>query len=215
MPDDVSRRTDRPLVAVTVVLVTVYIVINVVLALLRPDYSVIGDVESDYGRGRFSWLMDIDFVIRGVLSITALIVLARRRIARPWTGILVGIWAVTSALLAFFPTNIVGRPRIPSGPVHTGLATVGFIAIAIATVAMSVRIQRRSAGPRVAATGLLVVSGLGALFLLGLRPATALHGAGLDERLFLLSQLVWLAWASMSTTTIVADREPASVTTAG
>jgi len=186
---------DRVLVIVTIALVVVYVLIDVALGILRPDYSIVSDFESDYGRGRFAWLMDVNFVIRGVLSALALIVLVRRGIARTWTAALFGVWAVSSALLAFFPTNVAGLPRVPSGAVHLALAFVGFVAVAIATLAMSFAVIRRQAVSQGTGVGLLVVASLGVVFLLALAGAAAWDASGMVERLFLLSQLVWTAWA--------------------
>lgn len=190
---------DRVLVVVTIALVVVYVLIDIALGILRPDYSIVSDFESDYGRGRFSWLMDVNFVIRGVLSALALIVLVRRGIARTWTAALFGVWAVSSALLAFFPTNVTGLPRVPSGPVHLALAFIGFVAVAIATLAMSFAVIRRQAASQGSAVGLLVVASLGIVFLLALGGAAAWQASGMVERLFLLSQLVWTAWAVAAT----------------
>lgn len=194
--------SERVLVGVTVALIVVYIAIDVALRFLRPDYGLVRDVESDYGRGRFSWLMDLNFVIRGLLSVAALVVLARRRVAVRWTGTLLAIWAAASALLAAFPTNVPGLPRLASGPVHVGLAGAAFVCCAIATIGMSVRVVRRRGASWSTAIGLLVVACLGAVFLIALVAAPALHAPGLLERLFLLSELVWLGWASVATTAI-------------
>lgn len=193
------RSRERVLVVITIALVVVYVLIDVALGILRPDYSIVSDFESDYGRGRFAWLMDVNFVIRGVLSALALIVLVRRGVARTWITALFGIWAVASALLAFFPTDVAGLPRVPSGPVHLALAFIGFVAVAIATLAMSFAVIRRQAASQGSAVGLLVVASLGIVFLLALGGAVAWQASGMVERLFLLSQLVWTAWAVAAT----------------
>jgi hypothetical membrane protein len=198
----------RPWVILTVVGVIVYVLIDVVLALVRPEFSLIRDFESDYGRGRKAWIMDVDFVVRGVLFASALVVLARRRIAQPWTGVLLAVWAVASALLAFFPTDIVGWPRVPSGPVHTTLAGIGFLASAIATFAMSLRVQRQGAASHGVAVTLLVLTSLGLLFFVGQGVAPLLGLAGADERLFLATQLAFALVACIATTTIPRSTTP-------
>jgi len=197
--NDAARSRDRVLVVVTIALIVVYVLIDVALGILRPDYNIVSDFESDYGRGRFAWLMDVNFVIRGVLSALALIVLLRRGIARTWTAALFGVWAVTSALLAFIPTNVTGLPRVPSGPLHLGLAFIGFVAVAVATLAMSFAVIRRQAASQGSAVALLVVASLGIVFLLALGGAAAWQASGMVERLFLLTQLVWIAWAVAAT----------------
>jgi hypothetical protein len=62
--------------------------------------------------GRWSTLMDLAFLVRGAGS--AALVLALARSVRPWARSRIGegllwIWAVASALLAFFPADLEGQ----------------------------------------------------------------------------------------------------------
>src|SRR5580693_3108803 len=54
---------------ITVLGIVIYIVIDIVLAFLRPDYSSLHNAESDYGRGPYFWVMDINFLLRCGLSL--------------------------------------------------------------------------------------------------------------------------------------------------
>jgi hypothetical membrane protein len=170
--------------------ILLYVVIDIVLAFLRPDYSLLKNYESDYGRGRFAWLMDVNFVLRGVLSAFAIIALRRAGIASRWTAILLWIWAVASALLALFPDNPVGYPHLVSGGIHLILAGIAFVAVAVATLGMSFGPATR--GRFVAARRVLAIVGVVALLLLILHPFGA---PGLVERIFLAAELGWLALA--------------------
>ncbi len=49
--------------------VVVYVGIDVLLRLLRPRYSLIYNAESDYGRGPWYWVMDLNFLLRCALSL--------------------------------------------------------------------------------------------------------------------------------------------------
>ena len=169
--------------------ILVYVVIDIVLAFLRPDYSLLKNYESDYGRGPFAWLMDVNFVLRGVLSACAVVALRRSRVATPWTAVFLRIWAVGSALLAFFPDNPVGYPHLASGGIHLIIAGIAFVAIAVATLGMSFGPATR--GRFVVARRVLAIVGAVALLLV-LHPFGA---PGLVERIFLAAELGWLAVA--------------------
>ena len=59
----------KPLARLTLAGVAVYVAIDVLLAFLRPGYSLIYNAESDYGRGPWFWVMDINFLLRCALSL--------------------------------------------------------------------------------------------------------------------------------------------------
>jgi hypothetical membrane protein len=91
--------------------IVIYVAIDVALVFLRPEFSVLHNAESDYGsHGHFAWLMDIDFVLRCVLSACVVWALSGDRRLRP-ALLLLGTWAVASGLLAFFPTTPWARRR--------------------------------------------------------------------------------------------------------
>jgi hypothetical membrane protein len=188
-PPTRTTRTWRSLALVGILL---YVVIDVVLAFLRPDYSLLKNYESDYGRGPFAWLMDVNFVLRGAFSAAAIVALRRAGIASRWTAVLLWIWAAASALLAFFPDNPVGYPHLASGGIHLFLAGIAFIAIAVATLGMSFGSTTR--GRFIVVRRVLAIIGGVALLLL-LHPFGA---PGLIERIFLAVELGWLVLTLVS-----------------
>jgi len=179
-----------------------YVAIDCILALADPQYSLIRNAESDYGVGPNAWLMDVNFLLRGVFSVAAVIAitLATTRRGRSSAGLaLVGAWACSSALLAFFPDNPVGTPVTPSGRIHLLVAGIAFAAVAIGTVLISYRI---GADPvwRSMRRFLLAVSVLGivagTLAILSIRRPVA--DFGLYERIFLGLEILWIVLASRS-----------------
>lgn len=136
--------------------VVAYVGIDVLLAFLRPAYSLIYNAESDYGRGPWYWVMDANFLLRCALSLALVAALAR---ALPRTGprtgrqagpeaarqdgraragrILLIIWAVCSGLLAFFADDLEGQPVHLSGGVHLLLAFIAFPCVAVGTILIS------------------------------------------------------------------------------
>jgi len=207
-----ERRRLRPELLGWLVLagVIVYIGIDVLLAFLRPGYSLIYNAESDYGRGPWFWVMDANFLLRCLLSLALAMALAR--VIRPSAGArsglaLLTVWAVCSGLLAFFADDLEGQPVHGSGIVHLVLAFIAFACVTVGTIMLSGSLRPDPAWRRAAAL-LLPVSLAGAVAFLLLGTATGHHHApdGLYERIFLGLQLLWIALAAAS---IIAKRPPA------
>jgi hypothetical membrane protein len=180
--------------------IIVYVAVDVLLRFLRPEYSLIYNAESDYGRGPWYWVMDLNFLLRCALSLAAC--LALRRSAGPDSGVrggeyLLATWAVCSGLLAFFADNPEGTPTTASGIVHLVLAVIAFACVVIGTILISAGLRSEPAW-RPAATVLLAVALAGAAAFLLLGTAHSHHHApgGLYERIFLGLELLWIALAA-------------------
>ncbi len=194
--------------------VTVYVAIDVLLGFLRPQYSLVYNAESDYGRGPWYWVMDLNFLLRCLLSLAIVGALAR---AAPLDGrgragrILIVIWAVCSGLLAFFADDLEGQPVHGSGIVHLALALIAFPCVAVGTILISSSLWSDPAW-RSARTALLLVSSAGgaAFLLLGTAFGHKHAPGGLYERIFLALELLWIAVAACYVVRrAAAFREPA------
>jgi len=187
-----ERPTAFTLARLTLAGIVVYVAIDVLLAFLRPGYSLLYNAESDYGRGPWFWVMDANFLLRCALSLT--LAGALYRSARPQDqvrgglGLLVG-WAVCSGLLAFFADNPAGYPKLGSGQVHLLLALIAFVCVAAGAIVVSVNL--RSSRSRAALP--LAVAGAAALVLLVLTAGHRHAPGGLYERIFLGLELLWMA----------------------
>jgi hypothetical membrane protein len=182
--------------------VAVYVAIDVLLAFLRPGYSLLYNAESDYGRGPWYWVMDLNFLLRCALSLA--IAGALSQVVRPDGRTRGGLallvtWAISSGLLAFFADDIEGTPQHGSGIVHLVLAFIAFTAIAIGAILISASLMSDPAW-RPAAPVLLAISVAGALAYLLLGTAAKHHHApgGLYERIFLGLELIWIAVAAIA-----------------
>jgi len=202
-----ARRT-KPLARFVLAGVAVYVAIDVLLAFLRPGYSLLYNAESDYGRGPWYWVMDINFLLRCALSLA--IATAVYRAARPdgrtrWGLALLVTWAICSGLLAFFADNPAGTPQTPSGVVHLVLAFIAFTCITIGAILISASLMSDPAW-RPAAPVLLAISVAGAVAYLLLGSAGKHHHApgGLYERIFLGLELLWIVVAAIA----IARRPP-------
>ena len=180
--------------------VVAYVAIDVLLAFLRPRYSLIYNAESDYGRGPWYWVMDLNFLLRCALSL--MITGALARIARPdgrarAGRILLVIWAVCSGLLAFFADDLEGQPVHLSGGVHLVLAFIAFPCVAVGTILISSSLWSDPAWRSARAVLLCVsVAGAAAFLLLGAAFGHKHAPGGLYERIFLGLELFWIALAA-------------------
>ncbi len=192
----------KPLARFALAGVAVYVAIDILLAFLRPAYSLLYNAESDYGRGPWFWVMDLNFLLRCALSLA--IASALYRVVRPDGRIRGGLallvtWAVCSGLLAFFADDPEGTPQHGSGIVHLVLALIAFTAITIGTILISASLMSDPAW-RPAAPVLLAISIAGAVAYLLLGKAVGHPHApgGLYERIFLGLVLLWIAVAALA-----------------
>jgi hypothetical protein len=192
----------RPLAWLALAGVAGYVAIDVLLAFLRPGYSLIYNAESDYGRGPWYWVMDLNFLLRCALSLA--IAVAWSRVLRPDGRARGGLallvtWAICSGLLAFFADDPEGTPQHGSGVVHLVLAFIAFTAIAIGAIWISASLMSDPAWRSVAPL-LLTLSVAGAVAYLLLGAVLKHHHApgGLFERIFLGLELLWIVVAAIA-----------------
>jgi hypothetical membrane protein len=203
-PGCVSRWRDalsaRSLAWLVIGGVVVYVAIDVLLRFLRPGYSLIYNAESDYGRGPWYWVMDVNFLLRCALSLMACGALLRSAgpDARIRGGVyLVAVWAVCSGLLAFFADNVEGTPATASGIVHLVLAFIAFVCVAVGTIVIAARLRSDPAWQSAAGVLLAVaIAGAAVFLLLGLTNGHKHAPHGLYERVFLGLELLWIALAA-------------------
>jgi hypothetical membrane protein len=184
--------------------ILLYLVLDVVAQLLPPHYSPITQAESDLAVGPFGFVMTLNFINRGALSLVFLYALVRtiRLEGRGWAPFRSGvaffsIWAVGAVILAAFPTDVPSLPLSWHGAIHLVVALLAFFGGAVGVFALadhfekssSLRELKRVAFPFAILVVLLFVVELTAGFAV---PRLAAHYGGLTERLFLGSVLVWM-----------------------
>jgi hypothetical membrane protein len=184
---------------VTVVLIGVYVALDVVAQLLPPHYSPITQAESDLAVGPYGYVMTLNFVVRGVFSLSFLAGLtASTGIgARSRTGCaLLAVWGVGAFVLAASPTDLGTTETTVHGQLHLAVAFLAFVAAAVGELLLS---RHFSEEPRLRgiAESARVLSGLGVLALIlmfvGVAvPYLAHHASGLLERVFLGFVLLWM-----------------------
>ena len=183
--------------------IVLYVILDVVAQLLPPHYSPISQAESDLAVGEFGFIMTINFLVRGVLSLlfiyAFLRTLASAKLARSQfrTGTyLLGAWAVGAILLAIFPTDVPATPVSWHEAIHILLAFIVFIGAAFGTLSISQKLPQNGAFQglkRIALPlSIIVVVFLVLFFFVHLNSQIG----GLTERLFLGSVLLWIGVVS-------------------
>ena len=194
-----SRRAAR-FAAATLVGIILYVVLDIIAQLLPPHYNPISQAESDLAVGSFGWIMTLNFVIRGLLTLCLIVGLASAvpPPARSRTGtFLLAIWAIGAFLLAAYPTDVGARHTL-HGLIHLLVALVAFVAGAVGELLISLRL---AADPRWAAVRpFLLTTAIAALVLLLLVLGSAAPISqsifGLTERIFLGLILLWIGVVS-------------------
>jgi hypothetical membrane protein len=199
----------RRLFRLVVVGVFVYIVLDVVAQLLPPHYSPVTQAESDLAVGPYGYLMTVNFVVRGLLSLLFLYAF-RKTLTSEGTSLdrfrvgsaLLGVWAVGALILAAFPTDVPATPVSWHGAIHLVVALFAFLggAFGVYLLARQFGVSRVLTPARGFAVALgvlavvLCVVDLGSPFVV---PHLASRVGGLTERLFLGSVLLWILAVSL------------------
>jgi len=206
--NEYKKRNPAEFFWVVIVLIILYVVLDVIAQILPPHYSPISQAESDLAVGKFGFIMTLNFLNRGVLSLIFISAFLRTSdltgVARSYfrTGTyLLGAWAIGAILLAIFPTDVPATPVSWHGAIHLVVAVVAFIGGALGTFAISRKLGKnhefeglkRIALPLSVIAVILLVIEFGVLFV---SPHLGARIGGLTERVFLGSVLLWIGIVS-------------------
>ena len=202
-----ASRSTRILATVALAGALLYVLVDIVLQALPPHYSVVSEAESNLAVGPYGWVMNLNFLARGVVTVCAVAALARfgprTRVRGTGLGLML-VAGACSAALALLPTDIPARdapglePTTALGTAHLVVAAGGFLAALVAFGLLTLWLRRsddlRSAYPAAA-----VFTGIAALGLLALGIAAVwVPGViGLAERVSLVGVLGWVIAVSL------------------
>lgn len=165
------------------------------LHILRPDYTVVDHMISDYAVGSQGWIMTTAF-LSASLGCLALAVGLFRAGPASWGGrIGAGLLVVASIGLivtALFPTDLETAPSTRSGDIHAISFLVNIFSILLSTICLGLS-YRGSPLWRPHRTAALVFAGL--MLAAFVAQALTLHrGApyGITNRLFVVVLMAWL-----------------------
>lgn len=167
--------------------------------LLPPHYSVLRQAESDLGVGPYGWVMDTNFVVRGILSLAIVYGLHLawpKSAAKPRTSLaLLGAWGVGAFILAVSPADLSG-PTTLHGKIHVIAGFLAFLFLAVGELGISYAMPSEkpwtSIRPYAKMIAVLTAIALTVLFV-GTRFPRIEHDLyGLLERIFLGFGLLWM-----------------------
>ncbi|MEA2439960.1 MAG: hypothetical protein QOH76_1384 [Thermoleophilaceae bacterium] len=99
---------------------------------LPTGHRPVVDAVSDYGASPYRAFYRTTVISLGLGAILLLVALARGTDIPSGGLIWLGVYGVTRIAIAFFPTDLEGKPVTPIGRVHLALAAAAFAAIAFA-----------------------------------------------------------------------------------
>ena len=225
-PDDFTQsKRARYLFVGVIAGIILYVILDALAQSLPPHYSPISQAESDLAVGQYGYVMTLNFINRGVLSLSFLFGLvltvysmdaANLRFRRGAYAF--AVWAVGALLLAAFPTDVPATPVSWHGAVHLLVAIAAFLGgafgplyISLGMVGNDLLARVRSIALPLAALSvvLCLVELLGAF----VAPGLSAHYGGLLERLFLGSVLLWMGIVSARMLMVAPPKGPSGNST--
>lgn len=188
--------------------IVLYVILDALAQVMPPHYSPISQAESDLAVGSFGYIMTVNFLNRGILSLLFVFAFLQTldHLGIPRSKfkagtILLGIWGLGALLLAVFPTDVPATPVSWHGAIHLVVAIVAFIGGAFGTLLISrdlLQSKTLSGLKRIAYPLSIVVMICWVVeFVLPFAlPHLNMQIGGLTERVFLGSVLLWIGLVS-------------------
>lgn len=193
----------------SIVGIIIYVLLDVIAQSLPPHYSPIRDAESDLAVGPYGFIMAINFLNRGLLSLSFVYALSKTvkfvggniRAFKTGSSLIV-IWGFGSAILAFFPTDVPATPMSWHGAIHFVVAIIVFIAAALGTLSLSLHMDDCEVTKGVKKVAMGIAFSVVLFWTVEFVSPFVLHHfsdsyGGLLERLFLGSVLLWILTVSI------------------
>jgi hypothetical membrane protein len=194
----------RPSWWITILGIGLYFVLDVVAQLLPPHYSPISQAESDLGVGPYGWVMNVNFVVRGILSLAFVYALysAWPRPDRPRVGLaLIAAWGMGAFILSVSTADVSG-PSTLHGTIHNVTALLAFLFVAIGAVLVSYAMPGEppweTVRPPARVLAVLTLIAMLVLFIGTGLPRVEHALFGLLERIFIGFTLLWMLVVSIA-----------------
>ena len=175
---------------VTIIGIVLYLVLDIIAQLLPPHYSPITQAESLLVIGPYGYIMTVNFLIRGILSISfiiGLIITFKSKKSHYRIGlILLGIWGFGAIILAFFSADLT-PPVTLHGIIHIITALIAFMGGCLGILAISLQMRTDDKFKDISKYVLPL-----SIFSVSILVFLPLRITGLIERIFLASILLWM-----------------------
>jgi len=176
------------------------VVALLLMHVIRPDYTIVDHMISDYAVGQFGWIMTTAFASVGIGCLTLAIGLFRDGptswLGRTDAALLVVAFAGL-IVTALYPTDLETAPSTRTGNIHIISFLVNIVSILLSTICLALSYAgspgwRRHRSPALAFSGLLIVAFVGQYL-------TLHKGApyGIFNRLFVAVIMAWLIASSL------------------
>jgi hypothetical protein len=123
--------------------VSVWVALVFIAQLANPEQSTLAMGMSGLVTGRYGWIMRLAFVVRGLTALAlvgALSSLVPEAATSDLGLVLLAVWGGASALLAAYDTDMPGDEPTPHGHGHAVIAFVAYVAVAVGTVLVSLKL---------------------------------------------------------------------------
>jgi hypothetical protein len=194
MGDDRAGRAKR-LAEIATACFGYFVVVLVLLHVLRPDYTPVDHMISDYAVGRLGWVMTTAFVAlaAGCLTLGLGMAVAGPR-SLPGRAAVLLLWVATVGLLvtATFPTDLETAATTSTGNIHTASFLVNVVSMILCALLFAVGFRQSDDWRGYRGASLVLAIALLAAFIAQFM--TLHRGApyGLTNRLFVAVLMVWL-----------------------
>ncbi len=200
-PADAADRKAAVSATLALGLFSYFSLVLIALHFVRPDYTPIDHMISDYAVGRAGWLMTTAFVALGLGCLSLSLGLGwrgPRRISATAGRLLLIVAFLGLMVTAAFPTDLETAKDTLHGTIHTVSFLVNIVSISVAalTLSLSFGADPRWKGARL--PSLLIVLAL--LVAFGVQYMTLHRGApyGYTNRAFVLVVMTWLFFVAFS-----------------
>jgi len=173
----------------------------IALHFVRPDYTPIDHMISDYAVGPFGWLMTTAFIALGFGCLSLSLGLWRtgpRRVSATVGRLLLMVACLGLMVTAAFPTDLETAKDTLHGTIHTISFLVNIVSISIAALTLSLSFGADPRWKSARLPALLIVAALLGAFVV--QYMTLHRGApyGFTNRAFVLVVMSWLFFVAFS-----------------
>jgi Protein of unknown function (DUF998) len=165
----------------------------ITLHVLPSDADPLAEGVSAYGRGPTARIYQFQVVLSGIGGLALGAALATRGASALAIVALVA-YGLARIAIAAYPTDLRGTPMTATGRIHAILATMAFLAMAIAAPASG------GSPPLLILAAMVTITSLGS-FAVAARPATV-RFYGLAQRAFYVATFAWAIVASVVLPTV-------------